>query len=409
MPGLDPSSWKTEDKLPPLQRTIGADAEAGLAFFLDRKRNTVVLDLETRRVRPQLEHVRQATVGPDGALYTVDTGSAVTQVMRRAPIRFRSKLQGKPEALYATMGGTLLARIEGRSPAIEILGSDQPPEIVPTPDGPMATSFWGDLMAVAADSAVVIYESGGKHERRSIAVPGHARAVLFSPSGHRIYVARDAAGLLVLDRFGGERLFEVELPGPARGLRADPYGQWLLVRPVAGDSAWVVDVGSGRFTGTVKVEWDDDLPAILPPGTLLTRRGADVVALDLGGKDFAERASIDGGAADTWLPLAWHPPQDAGAEEEADSALLAVEADSGKGAASVFLQVSSSQNPSWANELSQRLKAAGLPASVLEPRRSDEAYRVVLGPYATREQAEETGRRIGMPSFIVTAQDPPAR
>ena len=31
---------------------------------------------------------------------------------------------------------------------------------------------------------------------------------------------------------------------------------------------------------------------------------------------------------------------------------------------------------------------------------------MVLGPYATREQAEETGRRIGMPSFIVTAQDP---
>jgi cell division septation protein DedD len=94
---------------------------------------------------------------------------------------------------------------------------------------------------------------------------------------------------------------------------------------------------------------------------------------------------------------------------EADSALLAGDADSGKGAASVFLQVSSSQNPSWANELSERLKGAGLPASVLQPRRSDEAYRVVLGPYATREQAEETGRKIGMPSFIVTAQDPPAR
>ncbi|MEZ0335446.1 MAG: hypothetical protein ACAI18_15685, partial [Gemmatimonadales bacterium] len=379
MPGLDPSSWKTEDKLPPLQRTIGADAEAGLAFFLDRKRNTVVLDLETRRVRPQLEHVRQATVGPDGALYAVDTGSMVTQVMRRAPIRFRSKLQGKPEALYATMGGTLLGRIEGQSPAIEVLGSDQPPEIVPTPAGPVTTSFWGDLVAVAADSAVVIYESGGKHERRSIPVSGHARAVLFSPSGHRIYVARDDSGLLVLDRFSGDELFETDLPGPARALRADPYGQWLLVRPAAGDSAWVVDVGSGRFMGAAKVEWDDDLPAVVPPGTLLTRRGRDVVALDLGAKNFPERGSLDDGAADTWLALAWHPAQEAGPEEEADSALLAVDADSGKGAASVFLQVSSSQNPSWANELSQRLKAAGLPASVLEPRRSDEAYRVVLG------------------------------
>jgi len=80
-------------------------------------------------------------------------------------------------------------------------------------------------------------------------------------------------------------------------------------------------------------------------------------------------------------------------------------ADSGKGAASVYLQVSSSQNPAWADELADKLRAAGLPASVLAPTRGDEAHRVVLGPYATREQAEETGRKIGMPSFIVSAQD----
>jgi cell division septation protein DedD len=71
--------------------------------------------------------------------------------------------------------------------------------------------------------------------------------------------------------------------------------------------------------------------------------------------------------------------------------------------------VSSSQNPAWASELAQKLQAAGLPASVLPPTRGDEAHRVVLGPYATREQAEETGRRIGMPSFIVSAQDAPDR
>jgi len=76
----------------------------------------------------------------------------------------------------------------------------------------------------------------------------------------------------------------------------------------------------------------------------------------------------------------------------------------------VYLQVSSSQNPAWADELSQKLKAAGLPAAVLQPARSDEAYRVVLGPYATREQAEETGRGIGMPSFVVTTtQDSPSQ
>jgi SPOR domain len=409
VPGLDSSSWKTEDKLPALQRTIGADPEIGLVFFLDRKRNVVALDLETRRVRPYLEQVRQAAVGPDGVLYAIDTGNVVTQLVRRAPVRFRSKFQGTPQELHASMDGALLGRIEGRSPALAVLGSDQPPEILPTPAGPAAPSFWGDLVAVAADSAVVVYETGGKHERRVIPVSGHARAAIFSPSGHRIYVATDQSGLLVFDRFSGAELFEIDLPGPARGLRADPHGQWLLVRPAEGDSAWVVDVGSGGLAGTVDVEWDDDLPALVPPATLLTRRGDDLVALDLGADGFPARSRIRGGARDTWLPLAWSPAQDAGPSVEADSALLAAAPDSVAGGATVFLQVSSSQNPSWATELSERLKAAGLPASVLEPRRSDEAYRVVLGPYATREQAEETGRKIGMPSFIVTAQDSPER
>jgi len=178
---------------------------------------------------------------------------------------------------------------------------------------------------------------------------------------------------------------------------------------VAGDSAWIVDVGKGGRTGTARVEWDGDLPAVVPPGTLLTRHGDDVVALDLGTEGFPERGTIAGGAGDTWLPLTWQPQEDEGAAEPVDTALAAAADSAGGAGRSVYLQVSSSQNPTWADELSQKLRTAGLPASVLKPARSDEAYRVVLGPYATREQAEETGRRIGMPSFVVTPSDAPSR
>jgi hypothetical protein len=159
----------------------------------------------------------------------------------------------------------------------------------------------------------------------------------------------------------------------------------------------------------VQVEWDTDLPAIVSPSTLITRRGKDVVALDLARDGFPLRGRIEDAAGDGWLPLAWHPAQEENIPMDADSAALAAAADSAARAPSVYLQVSSSQNPTWAEELSQKLKAAGLPASVLRPARSDEAYRVVLGPYATREQAEETGRGIGMPSFVVTAQDSPSQ
>jgi hypothetical protein len=404
VPALDSAPWKPAEKLPPVDRLIGADPEQGLVFLFDRKNNVVAVDLDTRRVRTFLENVRHATLGPDGALYAVDTGSAVIQLVRRTPVRFRSKLQGKPAELHGTMDGALLARLAGNKPALEFLGSDQPPTSTALPEGRVASSFLGDEVAVAADTAVVLYTPQNKSKPRVIPIEGDARDVLFSPSGHRLYVARAAAPLLILDRFEGIRLREIELPGPARALRGDLYGSWLLVQPEKGDSVWIIDVGTGKYLGATATRWTDDLPAVAPPHTLLVRRGADLVALDLAASGIAETGRVEGGAADLWLPLAWHPAQENDIPVEADSLNLALADSAAAGRPSVYLQVSSSQNPTWASELSEKLRAAGLPASVLTPRRSEEAYRVVLGPYATREQAEETGRKLGMPSFIVSAQ-----
>jgi hypothetical protein len=403
VPALDSAPWKPADPLPAVDRPIGADPEQGLVFALDRKSNVVALDLDTRRVRTYLENIRYAALGPDGALYAVDTGSAVVQLVRRTPVRFRSRLQGKPTQLQGTMDGALVARLGGERPELEYLGPDQAPSSTPLPKGQMTATFLGDLVAVAADTAVVLYAPQRKSQPLSIPVSGDARAALFSPSGHRLYVARAAAPLLVLDRVDGTRLHEIELPGPARELRGDMYGRWLLVRPEQGDSVWVIDVGTGKLVGSALTRWSDDLPAVAPPQTLLVRRGADLAGLDLAASGFPQVGRVIGGAADFWLPLAWQPAHDTELPFASDSALAT--ADTGPARPTVYLQVSSSQNPAWANELSAKLSAAGLPASVLTPRRPQEVYRVVLGPYATREQAEATGRKIGMPSFVVTAQE----
>jgi hypothetical protein len=405
IPSLEPSSWSTDEKLPPLERTVGGDPDQGLVYALDRQHDVVGVDLETRRVRPYMEQVRHAALGPDGALYTVDTGSAVIQLARRTTVRFRSKLQGTPSEMHGTMGGVLLARVGGNKPALEVLGSDQPPRSTPLAVGELTTSLYGDLVAVAADSAVVVYDPQGKQAPKVIRVPGHARDVLFSPSGHRMYVARDERDLLVLDRFSGAPLGAITLPGPSKNLRGDEYGRYVLVRPATGDSVWVVDIGRSRFMGGMDSKWGTDLPAIAAPNTLLLRRGGDVVALDLTHDGFPETGRVKDGAADFWLAIRWRPARDAEVQAAADSGKAVSDTDTTEAAPSVYLQVSSSQNPAWANELSDKLKAAGLPASVLPPARSDEAYRVVLGPYATREQAEEAGKKIGMPSFVVTPQD----
>jgi sporulation related protein len=407
VPTLESSSWKVQDKLPPLERLVGSDPDQGVVYFLDRKHNVVGIDLETHRVRTYTEQVRNAVVGPDGSLFTIDTGEVVTQLVRRTPVRFRSKLQGTPLELSATMNGSLLARIGGKAPALEVLGPDQAPTTTPIAAGDMVESFWGDLVAVAGGGKVTVYQIQGKEKPRTLDVD-EAKAAMFSPSGHRLYVVRESGALVIFDRYSWDKLEEVDLPGPAVGLLGDLYGQWVLIRPALGDSAWVFDVGHGHLAGTAPAHWEGNLPQVVSPSTLLTRQGDSLVALDLGTRGFPRRGAVAGAEADLFIPLAWRPEQDEPIPAESDSAVLAAAADSAKGGATVYLQVSSSQNPAWADELSQRLRAAGLPATVLRPRRSDEPHRVVVGPYPTREQAESAGRKLGMPSFVVTAQDQPA-
>jgi len=420
VPSLDTIAWAAADEVPAVERVVGADAEQGAAFVLDRKNNLVALDLDTRRVRRQLSQVRMAVIGPDGVVYAVDTGSTVTRLVRRAPVRFRAKLQGTPQELHASLNGSLFARVGGPQPALEVLGSDRQPASIPLPEGAVASSRLGDLIAVAADTAVVLYSTDPKREPVSIRVSGGAQAVAFSPSGHRVYVVGSRDYLTTVDRFEHDVIDKIELPGAARDLRADAEGRWLLVRPETGDSIWVIDIGARRYVGTVAAPWGRDLPVVAAPNTLLARQGDDLVAFDLAGQQFPETGRVADGANDFWLPLAWHPAgETTPAEPAPDTAALAqagtdsatearadsVLADSAVTAPTkVYLQVSSSQNPTWAEEHAARLRAAELPASVLAPKLPDEPYRVVLGPYATREQAEEIGRGLGMPSFVITIQ-----
>src|SRR5207247_1273068 len=78
----------------------------------------------------------------------------------------------------------------------------------------------------------------------------HPRALAFSPSGHRVYVAlRGGLGLAVIDRYAREEIDGVALPSSAATIRIDPLGRWLLARPPVGDTAWVVDLPIKRLGG----------------------------------------------------------------------------------------------------------------------------------------------------------------
>lgn len=408
---LTPLAWSSSDKLPPAERVIGVDADQRQLVATDVKLGLLTLDLDLRRVRPVAAGARSGVAGPDGTLFSVDSMGNVTRWVRGRASRFRERLPPGVSTLLPGPQGSLFGVLSG-SRGVTWLAETEAPVTVPLPNGPMVVSFWSDLVAVAADSGYVLWRPGARAPQFS-RLRGGVRAVAFSPSGHRYFVGRERASLLAFDRFGGDELGSLPLPSGCRALRADRTGAWLLARSASGDSVTVLDPAALSIVATVAAPWGRDLPAVASATTLLVRRGADVVALDMG-RNMAETGRVPGGAADLWIPVGWAPRSEAAPRAAVATAAAAAAADTAAVAATgdegtILLQVSSSRNPAWATELAAKFKAQGLPAEVLSPSSPDDPYRVVLGPYPTRDAAEEAGRRLGVPSFIVTVRADSAR
>jgi hypothetical protein len=162
-----------------------------------------------------------------------------------------------------------------------------------------------------------------------------------------------------------------------------------------------VDLPIKRLVGAVAAGWSADLPDVSPDGALIVRSGADIVALQP--DSLKETGRMAGGAADQWVLTTWLPRGSLRAL--ADAAQGVTPAGDTTGGA-MYVQVSVSQNQDWSTEMAQQLTRAGLAARVLPPAHPDDGYRVVLGPYPTREQAEAIGRKLGRPFWIYQPGQP---
>lgn len=396
MPGLSAWSSPLRGKLPPVQGVLGVDPEAGELFVQTTKNELLALDLESGRVDTVSADARVATIGPDGTVYAVDTSHRVSTLSGRVRLKWTRPLEGEPRELFGAADERLVAVIGGSQPSLVVASAAQPAVTHPLPaDGDVAASRWADLVAVASDSGVTLLDPLGRRDAGFVSIADHPRALVFSPSGHRVYVgSRGGMGLAVIDRYSLKEIDGVALPTPAAALRLDPFGQWLLARPPAGDSVWVVDLPIKRLVGGLATAWYADLPTISPDGALLMRRGNDVVSIRP--DSLLDVGHVPGGASDFWVATDWAPR---GAVEAA-SASDATGADSTAGAGNMYVQVSVSRNATWSQQMAEELTRAGLAAKVLPPATIDEGYRVVLGPYSTRDQAEAIGRKLGRPYWI---------
>ncbi len=404
--------WEGAPRLPAVEQVVGAGADERIVYVLDRRRGLIGLDLESGRFREIVGGIRAATPAPDGGVVAVDTGGTALRIRRRTPQALRGSLEGEPGALFPTQRGGVIAA-GGRG--LAVLGADHPPVQIGFPDGPAAATMWGELVAAATDSGLVFFDPRDGDSTRFVATERPVHAVGFSPSGHRVYAATPDAELLVLDRFGEAVLERIELPGAAGALRVDRYGRWLLARPVVGDSLWVVDLVADSLVGSARGAWNADLPAVTG-GRLIVRQGDDVVSLDLRAVGLPRRGVVQDGGADRWTLIQWtpggEPPapvlagDDAPSDDPRDTGANADSLDGGGSGAPVYLQVSSSRNPDWASDLVQQMRSAGLPATLLDPTAEGEPYRVVLGPYRSRDEADEAGRKLGRAYFIIGGDNP---
>jgi hypothetical protein len=406
---LGTPTWTTQTPVPPIRDVLGADLDERIIWAVDTEGNLIGVDLESRAARKQSAGVQEAVLGPDGSLYLADGEHRIVRILRRNPVPFHDPLPAPPRALFGAGNDQLVAVTAGTPIRLVTENAEQALHTAVLPPGDVAATFWGDLVAVAADTAVVLFETTGNRKIASFPSRHHARRVAFSPSGHRLYVAGDDAAILVYDRFSLSQIARIPLPAPPRDLRVVASGRWMLARPPAADSVWVLDLATNKLAASVPGAWGPNLPLMAGAATLIVRRDDDVVSYDLRQAPPRLVASMPGTASDLWLAAAWVPRERvsaaAAAAESAtvaqDSALVPDSTRSPRDSVGIYLQVSTSQNRDWASELAKQLKTAGFPAKLLDPKSPDDGYRVVVGPYATREIAEENGRKLGRAYFIL--------
>lgn len=395
LPNLNQVAWRFEAEENPVARTVGFAGDDDLAFTLTSAAELVALDLTSGRARVVDTAVVLATIGPTGTPYVVHADSSVATIRQRSVNDWSTRFEGMPSAIWGAARNRLIALVPdtaGRS--LQLLADGQAPVSQRLPAGVVAVSRWGDIAAVATDSGLVTLDPAGAGATRFAPLSDAARLVAFSPSAHRIFVADATGRLLTVERFSLTVLDSLFLEGPASALRTDPTGRVLLVQPQLEEAIWVVDAVDWELTGSLEGEWDEQLPTVGPDGTLLLRRGLRIVALSP--DSLRQTGTVLDEQGDHWLALAWDPRRpvlefaESGASQEPASDQL------------IYVQVSATHNEDWARDLAVNLGRAGMPASVLPPADFLEPYRVVLGPYASREEADDTRRSLDMPSWILT-------
>jgi Sporulation related domain. len=282
----------------------------------------------------------------------------------------------------------------------------------------------GDRMYFAVDSGLVGVKAKDLSPVGAVQLESRVRALAPTPSGDRLYIATVSdSGISIVDRYSGRVGMGVVLPAPPLDLRMDALGRYLLARFPKGDSAWVIAIGTNRLVGAVPTRWETDLPVITPDGRLALLVGKDVSFVDPEKLDV--QSTVAGGAKDFWYFFAWDGfrpraqgldqpvtfPGDGAPDSLAASSTASTTPVSpttpGAADTSASAAPPAARPPSTgftvsfaamltedkAQQLASTIKVGANSAHVVTTNTAGSPiFRVVMGPFATKEEAESVGR-----------------
>ncbi len=438
--GQDSVLWTSAQPVPRARDLVAFDADEGTVTVTDARgvptRVELRLGTVTAAATTPMEHVASV----DGwAVYGVNAKREVERMTPAGNWTYRSALT--PRTLLPQPDGSLVLvnDIGARSMLRRIV----PPEarLVDTASVPLAafavSTAIGDRIYFGTDSGLVGVRVRDLSRTRTVELPGTPADAVPTPSGDRIFVAlAGETSLAVVDRYDEHVTGRIRLAAPAVALRMDPDGRYVLARHTD-DSVSVVSVAESRVVARLGSRWRSDLPLGGPDRAILLLDSTDAVEVDPAGGRVRRRYA--GGAADLWALIRWNGfrPRAKGLDTpvsfDADSTdSLAVARDSGaalrsptatdapsrpvvrdapretppeaaepRGRGGWTLSFAALLDEQRARALAGAIRVDGKPVRIVATQRDGATiWRVVTGPFATRDEAERAGRRTGLPYWV---------
>jgi cell division septation protein DedD len=429
-PKLDSAVW-TDSAAPSLDRVLAFDPDAGTIAFVDAKGLPGRIDLRMTEVRTASRAKLTSLSSANGTdIYGINSkGEIIRLNPNGGDWHFKPVVPAR--TVFAQPNGELL--VAANKGAQTLLWKVRPPDdivqdsaVLPL-SGPGVRTQVGDRVYFTVDSGLVGIKVKDFSPVGAVKLPSRVLAMSPTPSGDRLYVATAGDSTIsIVDRYSESAKASVALSQAPTDLRMDPLGRYLLARFPHADSAWVIAIGDNRVVGAVPTRWETDLPAVTPDGMLALLGAKDVSLVDP--EKLSVKSTVGGGAKDFWYFFAWDGfrPRAQGLDQPVtfpgDSngdSLTASSTPSSTASTTPALGPDTSLAPPTqvtpqaaapqttgftvsfaallseekAQQLATAIRVNGNTAHVVSTTTAGSPiFRVVMGPYPTRDEADKVGR-----------------